>query len=133
MYIDNFREIIKSDLFNIGGRLKQIDKNYFIVRNHQTAEFEVHYKGQIGGTFALSIPYDKLDERTLKRVRETSIEYAQNIFSEMERNNAKLEADQDRKRKDVTETVTKDIYRYLNKHESKETIDADSQYFKEVI
>jgi polyhydroxyalkanoate synthesis regulator phasin len=81
----------------------------------------------------LNIPYDRLDERTLQRVRETRIEYIDNIMREMDRKNEKIESEQARKVNEVTETVTKDIYRYLNKHESKETIDKDSQYFKGVI
>lgn len=133
MYIDNFREKINSDLFNITGRIKNIDKDYFIVRNHQTEEFEVHHSKQIGDSFCLSIPYDRLDERTLKRVRETRIEYIDKIREEIKKNNEALEKAGDKKLKDITENVTKEVYRYASKHEDKETIDKDSNYFKGVI
>lgn len=133
MFIDKYREVIETNVYSIPERLKDIDEGYFVVRNHQTHQFEVHHSGQVGDTFCLSIPYEVLDERTIRRVRETQIQYIDNIVAEMERNNAKLEADRDKKLKDFTETTTKDIYRYLNKYESKETIDTNSQIFKEVM
>lgn len=133
MFIDKYREIIETSTFNIPERLKAIDEGYFVVRNHETHQFEVHHSGQIGDTFCLSIPYDELDYRTIQRVRETQIQYIDNIVAEMERNNEKLEADRDKKLKDYTETTTREIYRYLKSHESIETIDENSQIFKEVI
>lgn len=133
MYIDKHREVIETSTFNIPERLKAIDEGYFLVRNYQTKQFEVHHSGQIGDTFCLSIPYDELDYRTIQRVRETQIQYIDNIVAEMERNNEKLEKDRNKKLNDYTQTVTKDIYRYLKSHESKETIDTNSQIFREVI
>lgn len=133
MYIDKYREVIETSTFNIPERLKAIDEKYFLVRNHKTNEFEVHHSGQADDTFCLSIPYDELDFRTIQRVRETQIQYIDNIVKEMERKNEKLETDRDKKLKDFTETTTKDIYRYLNKYESKEFIDTNSEIFKEVV
>jgi len=133
MYIDKDREIITNSTHNIPARLKQIDSDYFLVRNHATKQFEVHHWKQIGGTFCLNIPFNELDERTLQRVRETQIQYIDNIIAEMDRHNVELETKGDKELKEVTEVVTKDIFRYLNTHESKETIDANSKYFKEVV
>ena len=133
MYIDKYREIIKSSVHRIPERLKQIDTKYFIVRNHQTCEFEVHHSGQAYNTLALNIPYQELDERILEKVRSTRIEYINEILKDMDNNNEKLEIEKDRKMNEVTETVTKDIYRYLKSHESKETIDEDSEYCKKAV
>ena len=128
MYIDKHREVIHTSTHCIPERLKAIDSGYFMVRNHKTEAWEVHHKGQIGNTLALNIPYEELDERTLKLVKSTSIEYAQNIFNEMERNNKKIEEDAEKKRKDMCETVCRDIHKYVTSHESKDTIDSD--YFQ---
>lgn len=133
MYIDKYREIVISSVHNIPARLKMIDKGYFLVRNHRTNEYEVHHSGQIGSTLAVNIPYDELDERTLQRVRETRIEYIDKIIAEMDKQNENIETIQNKKANEVTEVVTKDIFRYLKAHESKETIDKDSKYFKEVV
>jgi len=133
MYLDKDREIITSSTCNIPQRLKRIDKDYFLVRNHSTAQFEIHHKKQPVNTFCISIPWNELDERALERVRETRIEYMDNIIAEMNRKNEKVEIDGDKKLKDVTETVASDIYRYVKAHESKEVIDKNSQYIKKVV
>ena len=133
MYLDKHREIIENSTHNIPGRLKQIDSGYFVVRNHATNQFEVHHKGQPHNTFCLNIPFDELDDRTMQRVRETSIQYMDNIIKELDRKNAKLEIDRDKKFKDCTETVCKDVYKYVKAHESIETIDNESKYFKQVV
>lgn len=133
MYIDKYREVITSSTCNIPQRLRQIDKGYFLVRNHSTKQFEVHHREQIGNTFCLSIPFNELDERTLQRVRETRTEYIRNIIAEMDRKNEKIGIDGDGELKDVTKAVAKDIYSYVKAHESKETIDEDSKYFKKAV
>ncbi|MFL0197390.1 hypothetical protein ACJDU8_17745 [Clostridium sp. WILCCON 0269] len=133
MYIDKYREVITSSTCNIPQRLRQIDKGYFLVRNHCTKQFEVHHSEEIGNTFCLSIPFNELDERTLQRVRETRIEYIRNIIAEIDNKNEKIEIDGDKELKDVTQTVGRNIYKYVKVHESKETIDEDSKYFKKAV
>lgn len=133
MFIDKYREIIISSVHNIPQRLKQIDKGYFLVRNHETQQYEIHHREQIGDSFCLTIPYKELDERTLQRVRETRIEYIDKIKEEIKKNNEALEAASEKRQKDKAETIIKEVYRYCKKHESKETIDSDSKYFKEVV
>lgn len=133
MYIDTDREVITSSTYNIPQRLKQIDKGYFVVRNHSTRQFEIHHKDQPFNTFCLSIPWKELDERTLQMVKETSIEYIDNITAQMDKKNEQIGIDGDKKLKDATETVSRNIYKYVKAHESKETIDEDSKYFKKVV
>lgn len=81
--------IIKKDLFNISNRLKSIDKNYFIVRNHLKKRFEIHYKRE-KNSLELILPFDKLDDRTIKLVLKTKIENRQKLDEEIEKNNAML-------------------------------------------
>jgi hypothetical protein len=133
MFLDENRELIETSTLNIPERLKQIDPGYFLVRNHATSQWEVHHIGQVGNTLALNIPFQELDERTIQKVRETQIQYIDNIVAEMDRKNAKLETEYNKKIKECTQTVTKEIYRYLKSHESKETIDKDSKYCKKVV
>jgi hypothetical protein len=111
MFLDENKEIIETSTHCIPERLKQIDPGYFLVRNHETHQFEVHHIGQIGNTLALNIPFQELDERTIQKVRETQIQYIDNIVAEMDRKNAKLEIENNKKIKDCTQTVTKEIYR----------------------
>jgi len=58
-------KIIKKDMFNISERIKQIDKNYFIVFNCKTNKWEVHNKMQQGSSYCLTCPYNCLDSRLI--------------------------------------------------------------------
>ena len=95
------RLLIKSDLFNITKRIKQIDKKYFIVFNKKTKKFEVHYKRN-SSTLELVLPFDRLDKRTLDFVLKTKMENKQKLIEEMERNNQKLEDEKNRNMLDET-------------------------------
>ena len=127
MFIDKDRETVLTSTHDIPERLKIIDNGYYVLRNHKTKQFEIHNSNQIGNSLALNIPYDELDERTIDLVKKTSIQYARNIFNEMERNNEKLEIDEKNKRQEMTNSVIKDMHHYVTAHPSKDTI--DSNYF----
>lgn len=82
--------IIKNDLFDIDKRLKEIDRGYFAVYNFRKKRFEVHHSGQ-KNTYCLTVPYDALDERTVRLVRKTRLERMEQLQKEIERENAKKE------------------------------------------
>lgn len=82
--------VISADMFGIADRLKSIDDGYFIFRNYKTGRFEVHNKKD-SPTLCLVLPYDRLDERTYRRVLYTRAERIDRITADMERNNARLE------------------------------------------
>ena len=78
---------IATDVYNISKRIKDIDKNYYIVFNTSSNKFEVHNSGQIGGSYCLTIPYNFLDERTLNFINQTKVENIERILNEIENNN----------------------------------------------
>ena len=69
----------------IARRLKSIDDGYFIFLNYRTGKLEVHNDKNGANTLCLVLPYDALDERTVRRVRETRIERARELIAELER------------------------------------------------
>lgn len=81
-----------SDVYNIAKRIKKIDKDYYIVYNTSTHKFEVHNSSQLGGTYCLTIPYQFLDERTLKYVQKTSSVNLDYVLNEIESNNNLLKS-----------------------------------------
>ena len=83
---------IKNDVYFILDRLKEIDKNYQIFYNTKRKVFEIHSRGQIGGSYCLTVPYKTLDSRTVELVNKTKRENSEKLFEEMERENKKLEA-----------------------------------------
>ena len=78
--------VIKHDLYDIAKRLKEIDREYFTVYNFRLKRYEVHHKGQ-KQTFCLAVPYEILDERTIRLVRRTRAERAIELMKEMQREN----------------------------------------------
>ena len=81
---------IENDLYSISQRLKEIDKDYFILLNTKKNSFEVHNSKQKDNTYCLTVPYSELDSRTVSLVKSTKKEYMDNILNEIERNNKKL-------------------------------------------
>lgn len=83
---------ITSDVFNISQRIKEIDKNYYIIINTNKDCFEIHNSQQINSTYCLTIPFKELDERVLEYVRKTQCENIDDIIEEIEKTNNKLES-----------------------------------------
>ncbi|MBO5409075.1 MAG: hypothetical protein J6A61_06755 [Clostridia bacterium] len=116
---------ILTNVYRIPERLREIDSNYFVVRNHEKKTFEVHHSGQAGTTYCLTVPYPELDARTLDLVQKTRISNLDTLISEMDQNNRRLEE----KNREIPEEAcvkTKEVLSYLNHHESKDTVDRDA-------
>lgn len=82
---------IESDCLDITRRLKQIDKDYFVVRNCNNGTFELHNNAQAGDSYCLTFPFDTLDERAIDFARKTSVQNSEELFKEMEKENAQLQ------------------------------------------
>ncbi len=85
---------ITNDLFNIANRIKQIDRNYFIVFNKKKLNYEVHNKKQIGGTLAFCIGKE-LNAFALKKAQLTSCKFAKKILKNLEEENFSLQQKQE--------------------------------------
>ena len=70
---------IESDVFNIVERIKEIDKNYYIMFNLNSKKFEVHKSG-LKKSYCLTIPYSQLDIRTIKLIHETHVRNGDKII-----------------------------------------------------
>ncbi len=79
---------IKSDLFDVSKRLKSVNPSYRLYYNNIRSRFEV-YDGRTKA-LAFVVPYDRLDARTVKYARYTSVQNAEKVFSDMEKHNAEL-------------------------------------------
>lgn len=81
--------IIEGDTYFIGERLKEIDKDYFVVFNLIRNKYEVHVKGQAGNSYAFTVPYPNLDERTINFALKTRSQNRDKIIEEIEKDNEK--------------------------------------------
>ena len=89
--------IINSDLFGIGDRLREIDSDYFVAYNGGLCRFEVHHRRQRGDTLALAVPYPALDARTVALAKKTRRENIDKLIKEMDEANRKIEISADKK------------------------------------
>jgi hypothetical protein len=85
-------EGITKDLFDISGRLKDIDPDYQIYRNYILNRFELWWRGAL----VLIFPFEKLDERSLHYARKTRRENADETETEIDGQNAEIEAEKQR-------------------------------------
>lgn len=93
---------ITDDLFGVCDRLKAIDDGYFVFLNYKTGKFEVHNRHDAPRTLCLVLPFDRLDERTVRRVLYTRAERIKEMTERMERENKRTE---ERMRKKAVETA----------------------------
>lgn len=63
---------VNHDLYDISGRLREIDKRYYLVWNTTSSRYEIHYEGQ-KNTFLISLPYARLDKRAIDCLYKSSI------------------------------------------------------------
>lgn len=81
--------VIEGDLFGICDRLKSIDDGYYIFLNYKTGKFEVH-NSKDAVTLCMVLPYDRLDERTVRRVQRTRAEKIDELVKAMDEHNESL-------------------------------------------
>lgn len=84
------QHLLYSDPLYIIERLKEIDPNYFVVYNFDKSVYEVHNKGQSGSTYALTLPYNCLDERAIDLVRFSRRERSEEIIKQIDNQNEQL-------------------------------------------
>lgn len=88
---------INHDVYEISKRILDIDRYYYIVYNTLTGNFEIHNSSQLDCSYCLTLPFDTLDERTLKYVRETASANIEKILEKIENDN-KLRENAERRR-----------------------------------
>lgn len=106
--------LLKADPYYISSRIKEVDEGYFLVYNTQKSTYELHNKNQQFNTYALTIPFSELDERTIFLARKTRRENIYKLIAEMDEENEY--------RKRVSERAAKE--------QIKEVLNENKRYFK---
>jgi len=104
---------IYCDAFDICNRIKNLDSGYFVVYETNKKRFEIHNKNQLVDTFCITVD-GELDCRVIYKLRKTSRENAMQLLEEMEKSNAKIEAEKTRKLKDETIWKAGEMFDYAN-------------------
>lgn len=80
--------LITNDLFDIASRLRSVNSSYRLYYNTQKSRYEVRNSNTNALEFV--VPYDELDARTVDYARYTSVQNAEQLFSDIEKHNAKF-------------------------------------------
>ncbi len=96
--------LITDDLFDVASRLKSVNCNYKLYFNKKTQKYEVRETKGLNETLAFVVPYDELDARTVEYARFTAIQNAKALFAEIERHNAALDRENERR---LSEKISK--------------------------
>ena len=83
-------QFIENDNLFICQRLREIDKSYRIVYNLKKEQFEVHCLSQPNDSYAFSIPYKELDERTISYALKTRCQNMDKLIEEIDKHNEEL-------------------------------------------
>ncbi len=83
--------VIENDVLDISSRLKEVDLSYFVVFNHERNVFEVHSNQQVRESYCFTIPFEKLDERTIFYARKTHVSRKDELIKELDMQNKKNE------------------------------------------
>lgn len=122
MRLDEYREVFDSGVHDIPNRLKEIDVDFFVVRNHRTRAWEVHHKGQLGNSLALNLPFDELDYRTVVYTKRNLIENAKERFAEIDRANTLWEQQKKKEIDNWMRDRLSEIHKYASRYEGRDAI-----------
>lgn len=100
-------ELVKvvDDLFHIARRLRNIDERYRLFFNRKLCRFEVH----ANGAMQVALPFDRLDVRSLDYVRKTRVENFARVVEEIEKENARLDADKEKSAREKAFAITEEL------------------------
>lgn len=83
---------ITNDLFDIAWRLRSVNDSYRLYYNTYKSRYEVRNYDTDALEFV--VPYSELDARTVEYARYTSVQNADMLLQEIERNNAEMDKKQ---------------------------------------
>ena len=107
---------------DIPQRLKELDERYFIVLNTRAQKYEIHYEQPWGDTLECVLPYEALDERTIRHVREHDIRRRDELVREMEEHNRRMEEAAVKNYLDEAAERTREAFQYVRRRTDREEI-----------
>lgn len=97
--------------YDIPRRLREeVDDTLFVVWNAKAGRYEVHCLEHRPDTYAWAVPFDQLDERTVRLARRNSVlTRGDLIFREMDEHNERLEQSLRRQRRNEIDAWARDV------------------------
>lgn len=113
---------VTGNAMDIPARLKELDEGFFVMLNTGTQKYEVWHRGNGEGVLECVLPYDALDERTIRHVRAHRMERQAALIREIEEHNRRLEEETRRRWLEEAGEKTKEAFGYLNRKTGREEI-----------
>ena len=111
-----------SHAMDIPVRLKEVNRDFFVMFNTRIQKYEIHCASQPESTLACVLPFDELDERAIKYAREHSRERTENLAREIEEYNERLERKQQAEMLDKAGYKCKEAFDYLRNNSKTDSI-----------
>jgi len=103
-------------------RLKEVNRDFFIMLNTKSQKFEIHCKSQPYDTLACVLPFDTLDERTIEYARKYSSARTEIITREIDEFNERLNKKKQQETIDKANYKMKEAYNYLKNNRTTDHI-----------
>ena len=81
--------VVDSDCLGIVQRLKEIDKDYFLVYDISGSVYKLYSKSGLSFDHCLTFPFGCIDERMVDLALKTRVQNSDSLFEEIERENEK--------------------------------------------
>ena len=113
---------VLNNVYDIPVRLKEVNRDFFVMFNTRNQKFEIHCASQPYDTYACTLPFDELDSRAITYVREYSRERTQNLAKEIEEYNEKLDAREKAALLDKASYKCREAFNYLKNNSHTDAI-----------
>ena len=104
---------VRSHALDIPERVREIDPGLAIMLNTRTQRFEIWREDAGRPVLECVLPYDELDERTVRHVREHRMERMEVLVREVEEHNRRLEEETKRRWLEDAGERTREAVKYL--------------------
>ena len=113
---------VLSNTTDIPARLKEVNRDFFVMLNRDTQRYEIHCANQPFDTLACTLPFDALDGRALIYVREYASERFEKVVADMEAYNERIAARGERDVIDKANYKMREAFNYLKNNSRTDTI-----------
>lgn len=110
------------NIYDIPVRLKEVNRDFFVMFNTRIQKYEVHCASQPYDTLACVLPFDELDARALQYVREFSRERTEHLAEEIERYNEELDRKAQAAMIDKANYKVREAFNYLKNNRKTDEI-----------
>lgn len=113
---------VTSNVYDIPARLKELNRDFFIMYNGINGKFEVHNSSLGFDTLECVLPFDELDARTISYVRERMNLEAEKLAREIEEYNERLVQKNKEEVVDKANYKMREAFNYLKNNSKTDSI-----------